>query len=398
MILQNWMKISEPHDRPKAMPNPEGFTLVEILVVLVIIGLMGGMVLAAVQGVTTTARAARTRSIIASCDSVIQEQYESYKYRAFPVEIPITATTNSSGVTVALEVLATEAARVRLIMLRDLQRMEMPDKALDVAAFTPPSTEDTAISTSSTVQPAVMITAVANQVASSASGRVARDHSVRVQRPIDWERSRKTDSYYSRYVASGKTWTPEHEGAECLYMIMATSFSNGTPALDAIPSPNIADTDGDGMPEILDGWGTPLAFIRWPAGFDDGDQINKTIPDDFDPFQVDFGQIIPAIDRPWSMRPLIVSAGEDQEFGMVLSASLDDIEYNLQKLPKSSMSGAEGKVSDEGLGRSDPYFFPDPFLRPEISPTLTAGNRPGAITDSEVSIDNISNYSLQDAE
>ena len=27
------------------------------------------------------------------------------------------------------------------------------------------------------------------------------------------------------------------------------------------------DVDGDGLPEFVDGWGRPISFIRWPAGF-----------------------------------------------------------------------------------------------------------------------------------
>ena len=62
-----------------------GFTLVEILVVLAILGIMGAMVTTAISGVTTTAREARTKSVIAVCDSVVQELYESTKYRPLAV-------------------------------------------------------------------------------------------------------------------------------------------------------------------------------------------------------------------------------------------------------------------------------------------------------------------------
>jgi hypothetical protein len=37
--------------------------------------------------------------------------------------------------------------------------------------------------------------------------------------------------------------------------------------LDFLHENEIGDTDGDGMLEILDAWGTPLTYIRWPAGF-----------------------------------------------------------------------------------------------------------------------------------
>lgn len=362
-----------------------GFTLVEILVVLVIIGMMAGMVLAAVRGVTNTARASRTRTIIAACDSVIQEQYESYKYRPLPVEIPtMSGMFDSDGdgtpdTLVSYEVLATEAARVRLIMTRDLQRMEMPDKIADVVF-------DATVPTQASQ---VKITAVANRVASNASGRAIRHYDSRFQMPIVWERTQKSYSYFERFVSAGQTWTPENEGAECLYLIMATSFSNGSPAIDSIPNSNIGDTDGDGMLEILDGWGKPLGFVRWPVGYTNDAEalVDTSIPDDFDPFRVDFGFIVPDVTMPWSMRPLIVSAGGDDEFGMAPSSN--SVLYNNQNWPLTNMDTLTGtQTGDEQIGRSAPYKFPDPYLRNDFSGLL-----PGEIVNSEQIADNITNYS-----
>ena len=37
---------------------------------------------------------------------------------------------------------------------------------------------------------------------------------------------------------------------------------------------NIGDTDGDGAPEFLDGWGHPINFLRWAPGFDSEIQLN----------------------------------------------------------------------------------------------------------------------------
>jgi len=385
MSIINSTSISRENRKPLQRSRcGHGFTLVEILVVLVIIGLMGGMVLTAIQGVTTTARASRTRSIIAACDSVIQEKYESYKYRAFAVNAPITSmlvdhdsNPSTPDILVSNEVLVTEAARVRLIMVRDLQRMELPDKQLDV--LIPPGSPT----------PAVRIRAVANRVISNAAGKAIRQYASRSETDITWNRSQKSNMYFERFTSSGSSWSTTYEGAECLYMIMATSFSNGSPAIDSIPNSSIGDLDNDGMPEILDGWGNPLGFIRWPVGFLDSDLVDTTIPDEFDPFQVDFGNSVSSVTRPWAMRPLIVSAGSDQEHGIALSSN--SVEYQAQNWPLTDMdTGTATKVGDERLGRSDPYRFPDPFLRHSPPPT----SLPGAVTNIETSVDNITNYSL----
>ena len=220
--------VNEQASRLEPKPRPStrrGFTLVEILVVIVILGVMGGMVVTAVNGVTRSARHARTKMIISAVDGVIQEQYDSYKYRPFPIVLPnfSRTTTGTPPVTLNYEVLAYEAARVRLIMTRDSQRMELPDKKLDV------------VTAGGTIQGPIGITAVANQIAENSDGKVLRyfndSSNPRWQFPVTWSPARKVKTYYDRYqanVSAGNTWTAQNEGAECLYLIMATSFVAGT--------------------------------------------------------------------------------------------------------------------------------------------------------------------------
>lgn len=359
-----------------------GFTLVEILVVLVILGIMGGMVTTAVRGVSQTARESRTRSIISACDSVIQEHYEALKNRPLPVEMPTFGITEQPGpppITFSNEVLAFEAARVRLIMVRDLLRMELPDKKLDI------------VSLSNNQQTPVSITAVANRVAADpVTGRVIREFGAnRLQTTITWRGSGKLGTYFNR-VPNPSSWTIEHEGAECLYLIMSTSFTAGSPAINAIPDANIGDLDSDGMPEILDGWGRPLGFVRWPVGFlDNNGIVDRSVPDDFDPFRVDFGFTVDTFAPPWAMRPLIVSRGWDGEFGMELSLSTEN--YAQQSWPLTDMNtNTSTKAEDESQGRTGIYFFPDPFLRHGTPVAF-----PGEIVNTETSADNITNYLLQ---
>src|SRR5262249_21690200 len=87
---------------------------------------------------------------------------------------------------------------------------------------------------------------------------------------------------------------------------------------------SIGDTDGDGAPEFLDGWGHPISFLRWAPGFDSPLQQNAislgtptsaawlqaatTGHDPFDLFRVD-----PAAFR---LVPLIYSGGRDESTGL----------------------------------------------------------------------------------
>ncbi len=89
-------------------------------------------------------------------------------------------------------------------------------------------------------------------------------------------------------AAAGYTWTTRHEHSECLYMILSAIRDLDGTGLDSFNEQEIGDTDQDGMPEILDGWGRPIYFLRWAPGFiSDLQDPNNRQPDPFDPVRVD---------------------------------------------------------------------------------------------------------------
>jgi hypothetical protein len=178
---------------------------------------------------------------------------------------------------------------------------------------------------------------------------------------------------------------------------MATSFVGGAPALEQIPASNIGDLDNDGMPEILDGWGRPLGFVRWPIGFNDPDlSIDTSMPDDFDPLRVDFASVsgVAGVQRPWSIRPLIISAGSDGDFGIQLQATNAGFRYSIDSpasLDLMSWPVTAAMMGDELPGRVGTFVFVDPFMRqfPGLTPPASS------IAGSEsFQADNITNYQL----
>jgi prepilin-type N-terminal cleavage/methylation domain-containing protein len=378
------------------------FTLVEVLVSLVLVSILSGMILTAVRGVTSTARQSRTRSIIAIIDSVIQEQYESYKYRPLPVVVPDTSFYPPNNLTTfGYEVMPSEGARVRLNMIRDLQRMELPDRATDILM---PNNEIN--------DPAEITTAV-TPVVRNAAGRMVRETDKAQRRPavVTWAPPAKLEQYRRRLLARTSV-NLENDSAECLYMIMATSFIGGSPAISLVPSQNIGDTDNDGLPEVLDGWGRPIGFVRWPVGytasFAEGAQFTD-MPDDFDLMKSDFGWIVSEqtptvadIANPWSVRPLVISAGSDGEFGIRFAP--EDASENPVVLRYSNSTTVGVRMTwpivnnymgTESLGRTtQPYYvFVDPFFR---NAQLFAGiNLPASNNgDPSVQDDNITNYQV----
>ena len=296
------MNALRPRCRRRRLPVRIAFTLTELLVVIAIIGIMASSVLFAMWGAMEMAREARTRTQIAKLHELLMTRWEGYQTRALRLDL-----------TPAMRRNARVAAITRLNALRDLMRMEMPDRIEDV---------------------------VDDPVDCSPTG-------TGVHLPIP-----SLLHEYRRRATS--TWTAEFQDAECLYMIVASIRTPEGNGLDFLHEGEIGDLDGDGMPEILDAWGRPIAFIRWPAGFVahpgpdfvrgtsddlpsysdlqlftvDGD--GYVLPEDrdpFDPLQLDrrAGVPIPAADGAgdglyffnFALYPLICSAGPDQDVHLV---------------------------------------------------------------------------------
>ncbi|MDF1840214.1 MAG: prepilin-type N-terminal cleavage/methylation domain-containing protein [Rubripirellula sp.] len=395
------------------------FTLVELLVSLVVLSLLAGMVIAAVQGVNQTAREARTRSIIDAIDSVLMEQYQSYKYRPFSVEIPSLETQVNSMVDVGFEILASESARVRLMMIRDMQRMEMPDRLSDIVDAPTP------------------LYAAANKVVVNQAGRIVRTTDGKQFRkvfPVSWYGVNpdsndvmdtlgvpsRLAAYRSRFPAGfdfTNTEALKNQGAECLYLIMATSFVGGSPAIDVIPNSSIGDTDNDGLPEILDGWGNPLGFIRWPVGYLDLEQsIDTAVADDVDLYRSDYAYAVsnatspalatdvnsvpPVQVRPWSLRPLVFSAGADGEFGIATNpwsdAGVEQTNFSYRANWDWPLDVSHYGNELPGRASNNVPTFPDPYLRRFVETQTGASRRlPGQIVtpvSAKFIADNISNY------
>ncbi len=93
-------------------------------------------------------------------------------------------------------------------------------------------------------------------------------------------------------------------GAECLAMII-TRGGFAADATEFFRNDEMGDIDGDNTPEFWDGWGRPIEFIRWPAGFVSVIQTPNatTNPDPFDPTNASSGD--------YGLTPLIYSTGPD---------------------------------------------------------------------------------------
>jgi prepilin-type N-terminal cleavage/methylation domain-containing protein len=215
-----------------------GFTLVELMVVLMILGILASITTFALWDAQQEARRARTQAQIERIHELLTIKWESYRTRPVPVK---------------MSKLSPEfAAKVRLNALRQLMRMELPDRISDVLDDPAPVLEapdGTDVATMST--PALTFA-------------------------------------YRRRVATVTLWTSTNQQAECLYMILASLQDGTSNGLDFFRQSEIGDTDDDGMPEVLDAWGRPIRFLRWaPAYLSPLQDTGAGEPDPFDVLKVD---------------------------------------------------------------------------------------------------------------
>jgi len=149
-----------------------------------------------------------------------------------------------------------------------------------------------------------------------------------------------------------------YESAECLAMIVTRGgFAEG--AAEGFRTDEMGDIDSDGAPEFRDGWGRPIGFIRWPAGYTSSIQPQNatTNPDPLDPMR---------ISGDYALVPLIYSHGPGGE--------TDD--------PLSPRSGYQIDTSLHWL-QSAP-----------INTTRLGSPLSGEIGDTSVATDNITNHDL----
>jgi prepilin-type N-terminal cleavage/methylation domain-containing protein len=305
---------------PQRIPrrSPVGFTLAELLVAITIIGMLAGMALGVFYVSREAARAARTRATIAKIDRLLMERYENFLSRRVPLS------------TMGLPPWV--AAEMRLNAIRDLMRMEMPQCFRDIE------------------QGPLTFPLPNGQVHSVPQPALHR-------------------AYQRRFLQLQPS--PQNESAECLYLILTTGPNS---ARDQFAGYEIADTDGDGWSEFVDGWGRPIRFLRWAPGLVDSDiqprvvdnnynfdpalavQAIKTDYDPFDSRKVDYsedtnptGTNFPP--RSWRLIPFVYSGGPDGSYGLY------DVEYLRENV---------GDTAPELTWVGNPFYFWDPASKSRI--------------------------------
>ena len=183
-----------------------GFTLVELLTVITIIGMLGAISITTVRGAVQTARETQTRTTVAKIDNVLTGIYEKYQYRRVEIE-------NSRMSTMM-------RAYLRTRTIRELLRCDMPCTRQEL---------DT--------RP------------------VLNKDSNNDYTPLQ--------DVYNREVTiainNGANPSLPNLNAELLYLVVMNADPE---ARAAFSEREVADTDNNGLFEFVDGWGNPIRWMR----------------------------------------------------------------------------------------------------------------------------------------
>ncbi|MBM4000996.1 MAG: prepilin-type N-terminal cleavage/methylation domain-containing protein [Planctomycetes bacterium] len=273
------------------------FTLVELMVSMAVAALLAATSLVALWGAQQQASESRSHAQVAKIGDLVTTHWETYPTRKLAITYSVPGAETPR-----------DRLEARLWLLRDTMRMELPDRKSDIivwngSAFVPAGPISVTLAesgVSATIQPPRLLR---RYVARAARQLQLRQKLATTVAP-DWE-----------------LWTEWNQHAECLYLILAELQDQDGPALAYFRSTEIQDTDDDGMPEILDGWGTPLQFLRWAPGFLQDSTIQtgnrNRQPDHLDPLYVDARWKIAASLVPYSLFPLVFSMGPDREPGLI---------------------------------------------------------------------------------
>jgi prepilin-type N-terminal cleavage/methylation domain-containing protein len=251
LIIADQIETSPRHRR--------GFTLIELLVVLGIIAFLASVLGVTISGFLTSAKEAQTLATLRKIDGLISERQQGltqffdsreFRKRVDDFHERLKDGNPTNGVAPLVEIARDFSV---IIGKKELLRESLPQRFAE------------------------MIDAQDATGAIVAGGdgipdQIQRDQAYGVVKwgidPVDTILKPWVDTNGDGVANAGDSFhSRETESAELLYLALTRFEQYGIPpaGVDDFKTAEIADTDGDGLPEFVDAWGQPLRFYRWPS-------------------------------------------------------------------------------------------------------------------------------------
>ena len=293
------MKQCYCRERRRALPGVcrerSGFTLVELMTVIAIIGLLSAFSVTIVRSSIESAKETQTRTTIAKIDNVLTTAYEKYQYRRVDLTNYYREFIEINRRNPALA----EKTQYRIGKLRDKLRCDFPCTPEELGLS---SVENG----SGPLNYTPIQAAIASAVSTAAAGGTLSF--------LRYEEDSPVGTVKYRFIAN----------AELLYLVIM----NAEPEARSLFSEReVADVDGNGLKEFVDGWGKPICWMRWAPSLPRSDrqpsidsirsQVGTNgVPDrydadPFDPLGLGYGGEV-----GWFLVPYVFSAGSDGLYGL----------------------------------------------------------------------------------
>lgn len=293
------MKQCYCRERRRALPGVcrerSGFTLVELMTVIAIIGLLSAFSVTIVRSSIESAKETQTRTTIAKIDNVLTTAYEKYQYRRVDLTNYYREFIEKNHKNPALA----EKTQYRIGKLRDKLRCDFPCTPEELGLS---SVENG----SGPLKYTPIQAAIASAVSTAAAGGTLSF--------LRYEEDSPAGTVKYRFIAN----------AELLYLVIM----NAEPEARSLFSEReVADVDGNGLKEFVDGWGKPICWMRWAPSLPRSDrqpsidsirsQVGTNgVPDrydadPFDPLGLGYGGEV-----GWFLVPYVFSAGSDGLYGL----------------------------------------------------------------------------------
>ncbi len=202
--------------------------------------------------------------------------------------------------------------------------------------------------------------------------------------------------------------TTKYESAQCLYKVVSLGSPEAMEQFNQAEIGMVEDPAGVNHPVFIDGWGTPICWLRWAPGFSNWTGFPSNAPtnpgdsdiqtgyagsdsDPFDPRGIDYHPI-DSPPRGYHLIPLICSAGPDEQFGLV------GLQFNAEGFPDKAGDGVRN-LDNDGDGYSDPSYprlpdISDPYATVGGGATLMGSPVVGT-PDAGTQHDNITNHHIE---
>ena len=239
-----------------------GFTLTELLLVIIIIAILAAMTMAVQRSAVQSTRRERTIATIRKIDAALTSAYEKYQYRKLDVNYFVNNIKSNliNGGTLLPD--QPRDIQNRIVNYWVLRTITMNRQLLDYADQTFSTSDPTSEpypTADEKLAPYILRTIMLRELLTADFPDCIQEVELAPQlnhSPVHLA----YQQYYDVLLQTAENSKDGDVSADLLYLIvMNTSPETRGAFLDR----ETVDTNGNGIPEFVDGWGNPIRFIRW---------------------------------------------------------------------------------------------------------------------------------------